>query len=69
MNVVCKTARRQMSAEMDGELGWAKRALLKLHLAVCPYCTAVHRSLHETVGLLHDLDEAPPSDEKKPGSA
>jgi hypothetical protein len=57
-----------MSDLADGELrGW-RRAMVRLHLLVCPPCRRVHRSFKQTLDLLHGLDDAapPPSDERGP---
>jgi anti-sigma factor RsiW len=49
-----------MSDLADGELrGW-RRAMVRLHLFVCPPCRRVHRSFLRTLDLLHGLGDAPP---------
>lgn len=57
----CAPARRAMSDAMDGEpLPLHRRAILRLHLAVCPHCKRVWRELGETRAALRDLKDTEP---------
>jgi predicted anti-sigma-YlaC factor YlaD len=58
--VTCRTARLAMSDLADRELhGW-RRAMVRLHLFVCPLCRRVHRDFQRTLDLPHGLQDDPP---------
>ncbi|MBI5502138.1 MAG: zf-HC2 domain-containing protein [Deltaproteobacteria bacterium] len=58
----CWSARRRLSAYIDGELPAARRERLVRHLAGCPACAARERELRgawDDLGALRVPDEAP----------
>ena len=54
----CEETREQLSAYLEGELTGPRRLRLRLHLAGCDACSAVARSLRQTVDRLHELEES-----------
>jgi len=54
----CEETREQLSAHVEGELTGLQRLRVRLHLAGCDLCTAVARSLRNTIERLHELDDA-----------
>ena len=54
----CEETREQLSAYLEGELPGPRRLRLRLHLAGCDACSAVARSLRQTVDRLHELEDA-----------
>lgn len=63
MNIMvgsCERTRDQLSAYLEGELTGLRRMRVRLHLAGCDACTAVARSLHETIERLQELGSVGP---------
>jgi anti-sigma factor RsiW len=54
----CAETREQLSAHVDGELTGMRRLRVRLHLAGCDACSAVARSLRNTVERLHELEDS-----------
>ncbi|NUR77994.1 MAG: hypothetical protein HOQ28_17115 [Thermoleophilia bacterium] len=54
----CEETREQLSAHVDGELGGLRRLRVRLHLAGCDACSAVARSLRQTIERLHELEDS-----------
>ncbi len=54
----CEQTREQLSAHVDGELTGMRRLRVRLHLAGCDACSAVARSLRNTVERLHELEDS-----------
>lgn len=55
----CKGVREQMSEYGDGQLNPARRAFIRMHLAMCKECERLYRSLQTTVSLLAELKDQP----------
>ncbi len=53
----CAETREQLSAHIEGELTGLRRFRVRLHLAGCDACSAVARSLRNTIRRLHELDD------------
>jgi len=51
----CERTREQLSAHVEGELRGLRRLRIRLHLAGCEGCSAVARSLRQTLERLHEL--------------
>ena len=51
----CEETRELLSAHVDDELTGFRRLRVRLHLAGCDACSAVARSLRQTVEHLHEL--------------
>lgn len=63
MNMVvgsCARTRDQLSADLEGELTGLGSLRVRLHLAGCDACTAVARSLPETIERLRELGNTDP---------
>lgn len=54
----CAETRELLSAHVDDELRGLRRLRVRLHLAGCDACSAVARSLRQTVEHLHDLQDS-----------
>jgi anti-sigma factor RsiW len=54
----CAETREQLSAHVDGELTGMRRLRVRLHLVGCDACSAVARSLRNTVERLHELEDS-----------
>jgi anti-sigma factor RsiW len=54
----CEQTREQLSDHIEGELRGLRRLRVRLHLAGCSACSAVARSLRETVERLRQLEES-----------
>jgi anti-sigma factor RsiW len=54
----CAETREQLSAHIDGELTGMRRLRVRLHLAGCDACSALARSLRNTVERLHELEDS-----------
>jgi len=54
----CEQTREQLSAHVDGELTGMRGLRVRLHLAGCDACSAVARSLRNTVERLHELEDS-----------
>jgi predicted anti-sigma-YlaC factor YlaD len=56
----CKMPRRYFSDRLDGQpIPWWSRALVRMHLRICPQCIRYNRSLEATrsaLGALRDRD-------------
>ena len=66
MHRFCKTSREYMSDVLDGEeTPWWARVQVNFHLALCPYCKKVRRSLEGTVDALKQLKDAPTESKSK----
>ncbi len=66
--LLCDGVRRDLSDAIDGDLPAWRRAVIRLHLAVCGPCEALARSLKRTVDLLRELrDEPVPDDDQGRG--
>jgi anti-sigma factor (TIGR02949 family) len=46
---------------LDGELSLTECSELEAHLRECPECQSLLASLRQTLSLLHQFEEAPPS--------
>ncbi len=46
---------------LDGELSLTECSELEAHLRECPECQSLLASLRQTLSLLHQLEESPPS--------
>jgi anti-sigma factor (TIGR02949 family) len=46
---------------LDGELSVARCTELEAHLRECPECQSLLASLQQTISLLYQLEESPPS--------
>jgi len=53
----CEEAREQLSTHVDGELTGLRRLRMRLHLAGCDACSALARSLRNTIERLHELED------------
>ena len=53
----CAETREQLSAHLEGELAGLRRLRVRLHLAGCSACSAVARSLRQTIERLRQLEE------------
>jgi anti-sigma factor RsiW len=53
----CEQTRELLSAHAEDELRGLRRLRLRLHLAGCDACSAVARSLRETIEHLHELQD------------
>ncbi len=67
----CAMVRAHFSDHLDGEeVGGGTSLLVRMHLAICPPCRRMHRSLRATrdaLGALRDLDvPAVPDAERDP---
>lgn len=59
--LICRIPRRYMSDALDGApVPWWARPLVRLHLAVCPSCMRMRRSLDATRDALSALRDADP---------
>jgi anti-sigma factor RsiW len=54
----CEETRELLSAHVEGELRGLRRFRVRLHLAGCDLCSAVARSLRNTIERLHELEDA-----------
>ena len=54
----CEETRELLSAHVEGELTGLRRLRVRLHLAGCDLCSAVARSLRNTIERLHELEDA-----------
>jgi predicted anti-sigma-YlaC factor YlaD len=54
----CEETRELLSAHVEGELRGLRGLRVRLHLAGCDLCSAVARSLHNTIKRLHELEDA-----------
>jgi anti-sigma factor RsiW len=54
----CEETRELLSAHVEGELRGLRRLRVRLHLAGCDLCSAVARSLGNTIERLHELEDA-----------
>jgi anti-sigma factor RsiW len=54
----CEENREQLSAHVEGELTGLHRLRVRFHLAGCSACSAIARSLRQTIERLHELDES-----------
>jgi anti-sigma factor RsiW len=52
----CAETRELLSAHVDGELTGLRRLRVRLHLAGCDACSAIARSLRQTIERLHELE-------------
>ena len=60
-NGSCRSARRKMSARIDGDLDDRARTRFDRHVAGCHRCALVLASLRRTLALLHDEREVLPA--------
>jgi anti-sigma factor RsiW len=58
----CKQVAHDLTELEEGNLPVSQRALLRLHLAICPMCKVYVRQMKATVAALQEADE-PMSDE------
>ncbi|PMQ01296.1 MAG: anti-sigma factor [Dictyoglomus sp. NZ13-RE01] len=57
----CKTARKLISAYIDGELGSKEKRELELHLSTCIYCRKELESTKKLIKVLHSIPKIEPS--------
>ena len=55
----CDQIAEELSDALDGALPLWRRLQIRLHLALCPPCARMRRSLERTVDLLHALRDDP----------
>ena len=65
--MLCWSARKRLSAHIDGELPAEKKARLEEHLAHCPACAARERELRRAWDGVADLPDPPPAADLWPG--
>ncbi len=53
----CKQVAHELTELEEGNLPLGQRALLRMHLAICPQCKVYVRQMKATVDALHEADE------------
>jgi predicted anti-sigma-YlaC factor YlaD len=68
MNRFCRQTRERLSDLMDGEsLSWWSAFAARSHLALCPHCRRVERSLADTRDALRALKDLDPETDPTSG--